>query len=96
MVLHDQGNDISQEIHKLDQALDYLGYSNQQAIHTEPLIRREKPYEDYIPNERRAIFAKLYYFTLNCEIVYKSFVFRKSDYSDLKKDFLKGIHKKEF
>jgi len=82
MVLHDQNSDISQEIQKLNLALDHLGYSNQQAIHTAPLIRRETPYEGYTPNERRAIFAKLFYFAMNCAMTYKSFVFKKNDFSD--------------
>ena len=35
---------------------------------------------NFQPNERRAIFSKLYYFTLNCNIKYKSFVFHKCDF----------------
>ena len=68
---------------------------------------KENPYQYFQPNERRAIFSKLYYFTLNCDIKYKTFVFLKSEYEnkfkleariarELKKDFLKGIKKKEF
>ena len=34
-------------------------------------------------NERRYIFSKLYYFTLNCNIKYKAFVFRKSEFDDV-------------
>mgnify|MGYP004444570811 CR=1 FL=1 len=83
MVLHDQDYDISSEIQKLDSSLEYLGYADGQAIHTEPLIRREAPYQAYTPNERRAIFSKLYYFTLNCNIQYKSFIFKKSEYKDI-------------
>ena len=83
MVLHDQNFDISSEIKKLDSSLEYLGYADGQAIHTEPLIRRETPYQAYAPNERRAIFSKLYYFTLNCNIQYRSFIFKKSEYKDI-------------
>ena len=83
MVLHDQRIDISEAIRRLDESLAYLGYAGGQAIHTEPLIRRENPYQDYRPNERRAIFSRLYYFTLNCDIKYKSFVFKKSEYRDI-------------
>lgn len=83
MVLHDQGMDITEEIKKLDDSLQRVGYSDGQAIHTEPLIRRERPYQEYLPNERRYIFSKLYYFSLHCNISYKSFVFRKSEYGDI-------------
>ena len=82
MVFHDQSNDISSNITKLNNALRQIGYGDEQAVHTEPLIRREPPYQYFQPNERRAIFAKLYYFTLNSEIRYKSFVFRKSEYEN--------------
>ena len=83
MVLHDQRIDISEAIRRLDESLAYLGYAGGQAIHTEPLIRRENPYQNYRPNERRAIFSRLYYFTLNCDIRYKSFIFKKSEYRDI-------------
>ncbi len=83
MVLHDQNVDITGEIKKLDMSLESVGYSDGQAIHTEPLIRREVPYQEYLPNERRYIFSKLYYFTLNCNIKYKAFVFRKSEFDDV-------------
>ena len=71
MILHDQSVDISAEISKLNEALKNMGYGNEQAIHTEPLIRREDPYRYFQPNERRAIFSKLFYFTLGCDIKYK-------------------------
>lgn len=83
MVLHDQRIDINEAIRRLDESLAYLGYAGGQAIHTEPLIRRENPYQNYRPNERRAIFSRLYYFTLNCDIKYKSFIFKKSEYRDI-------------
>ena len=82
MVFHDQSNDISSNINTLNNALRQIGYGDEQAIHTEPLIRRESPYQYFQPNERRAIFAKLYYFTLNCDIKYKSFVFKKAEYEN--------------
>ena len=52
MILHDQSVDISAEIGKLNEALKNMGYGNEQAIHTEPLIRREDPYRYFQPNER--------------------------------------------
>lgn len=82
MVFHDQTVDISDKLKKLKNSLEQMGYGDEQAIHTEPLIRREKPYQYFQPNERRAIFSKLYYFTLNCDIKYKSFVFLKSEYEN--------------
>ena len=82
MVFHNQSNDISPNISILNNALKQIGYGGEQAVHTEPLIRRDPPYQYFQPNERRAIFSKLYYFTLNCDIKYKSFVFRKAEYEN--------------
>ncbi len=79
LVFHNQSKDISANIKSLNHSLKQMGYGDGQAIHTAPLIRREKPYQFYKPNERRSIFSKLYYFTLNCDIKYKSFIFRKNE-----------------
>lgn len=80
MVFHDQSIDISPNIKHLDNSLKQIGYGDGQAIHTEPLIRRERPYQYFQPNERRSIFSKLYYFALDCKIKYKSFIFHKNEF----------------
>ena len=81
MVFHDQSMDISEDIERLDIELRNIGYSNI-AIHTEPLIRREEIYANVSPNERRAIFTKLFYFVLKTSIMYKTFVFEKREFED--------------
>ncbi len=82
MVLHDQAQDVSKEIIRLEKELANLGYE-EHVVHTEPLIRREEDYKNLLPNERRSIFTKLFYFTLKCNIQYKSFVFRKKEFKDV-------------
>ena len=64
MVIHDQSFDISDQVIKLDQELQFLGHENH-VIHTEPLIRREEDYKNLSPNDRRIIFSKLYFFRVN-------------------------------
>ena len=81
MVFHDQSNDITSEIVSLDKSLNDIGCPRG-AVHTEPLIRREAPYEAYTPNERRTIFAKLFFFAKRCNISYKTFVFEKQLFND--------------
>lgn len=81
LVLHDQTCDINDELQKLDRALLETGCPHG-AVHTEPLIRREAPYEGLTPNERRAIFTKLYFFAKKCGIAYKSFIFEKRMFKD--------------
>lgn len=81
IVIHDQSADISNELVKLDDYLHNTGFDNS-AIHTAPLIRREPPYENMEPNDRRAIFMHLYYFALKCDIRYKTFFYEKRHYED--------------
>ena len=78
-VFHDQKNDLSGQIEKLDNSL--LIYSKDSfAIHTAPLIRREEMYQGMLPKDRRNIFTKLFFFSLNANINYKCFVFSKKNY----------------
>ena len=44
------------------------GYDTDFAIHTEPLIRREEIFQNKSPNERRALFSKLFYFVMKSDI----------------------------
>lgn len=81
MVFHDQSIDISEQIKHLNDDLKNMGYENT-AVHTEPLIRREEIYQNVESNERRALFAKLYYFVLHSEIQYKSFLYKKIHFED--------------
>jgi len=81
MVFHDQSKDISENIEKLNEELKNIGYSDI-AIHTEPLIRREEIYVNVSPNERRAIFTKLFYFAMKASISYKTFIFEKREFDD--------------
>lgn len=81
MVFHDQSVDISKQLDILNENLRNRGYGNT-AIHSEPLIRREEIYENVPPNERRALFSKLYYFVLHCDIKYKTFLYEKIRYED--------------
>ena len=81
LVFHDQDYDINTELNKLDTELAALKCPVG-AVHTEPLIRREAPYEAFTPNERRAIFTKLFFFAKRCDIAYTSFVFEKQQFKD--------------
>ncbi len=82
MVFHDQDNDLSANIKRLDAELDNLNMINH-LIHTEPLIRREPPYSNLSPNDRRAIITKLYYFMIKSDLHYKTFLYNKSKYNNI-------------
>ena len=70
LVFHEQDNDITDNIKTLDREMANLGYFNH-VVHTGPLIRKEEFYCNLPPNERRAIFAKLFYFAKKAPITYK-------------------------
>ncbi len=82
MILHDQSQDITDNIAKLKEEFVNLGYENDFVVHTGPLIRKEEIYCNMLPNDRRAIFTKLFFFTMKSKIWYKSFVFDKRKYED--------------
>ncbi len=82
MVLHDQGNDICNDIAKLKSELRNLGYEKDFVVHTGPLIRKEEIYCEMSPADRRAIFTKLYFFTLHADVKYQTFVFDKREFDD--------------
>ena len=84
LVFHDQSNDLSKKIEKLDNAIKNYGYENQ-LIHTGPLIRRERPYKDLLPDERKTLFTKLYYFMLKSNVQYKTFIYNKLNFNNLYK-----------
>ena len=81
MVIHNQDFNISDKICHLDYELSLMGIPNH-TVHTSPLIRREENYVNMQPNERRKIFSKLYYFAMNCDIQYKTFIFNKKEFTD--------------
>ena len=81
LVFHDQARPIDDGLKVLDRELSLLNCPKG-AVHTEPLIRREAPYEAFTPNERRAIFTKLFFFAKKSDILYRSFIFEKQQFND--------------
>lgn len=69
LVLHEQVNNISDSVCKLDNLLTNWGYSNHY-IHVGPLIRREKPYTEETRDNRRSIFNALFQFIDRLSIRY--------------------------
>ncbi|MBP5583660.1 MAG: DUF3800 domain-containing protein, partial [Bacteroidales bacterium] len=82
MLFHDQSNDISAQIQKLEEEVQLLGYEKNLVIHTAPLIRKEEMFFNVSPNQRRALFTKLFYFVMKSDIHYRTFVFEKCQFED--------------
>ena len=93
MLFHDQDKDIAQLIKKLDEEIQSLGYEKDFVIHTAPLIRKEEMFNAVMPNEHRALFTKLFYFTIRCDVQYKTFIFEKKQFENTLK--LEGRMAKE-
>ena len=81
MVFHDQKDVIDENIKRFDQEMANKGYFNH-VVHTSPLIRKEEVYCNLSPNERRTIFTKIFFFTKNLPITYKSFVVERKEYTN--------------
>ena len=81
MVFHNQENDISEQIKKLNNDLAMMNLSGH-TIHTNPLVRREQNYEFMEQPERRKLFQMLFTFANSCDINYKTFIFYKKDFKN--------------
>lgn len=69
LVLHEQLNDITDNVNRLESLLSSWGYSNHY-IHVGSLIRKEKPYIDELRENRKHIFNALFQFIQHSPIQY--------------------------
>lgn len=82
LVFHDQSEDIGGHLDRIHDALLDRGLAADHAIHTGPLIRREKDYTWMGMADRRSLFRVLVEFVRHCTITHRSFVFSKRDHRD--------------
>ena len=82
MVFHDQGDDIGGHLDGIHGALMDRGLDRNHAIHTGPLIRREKDYQAMEMAARRSLFRVLVEFVRHCKITHRSWVFSKRELGD--------------
>lgn len=82
LVFHDQSKDINDQITHLRRHVCEVGFPENHAIHSAPLIRRENDYRDLDMTQRRKLFRHLFNFMRLCDIKYKSFVFKKREFKD--------------
>ncbi len=80
-VFHDQDDDISVQIKKLDESLNYLDMTVEY-IHTGPIIRKEGVFKDYTIDERRSLIYRIFNFVLKCPIQYYTLVINRKEASD--------------
>lgn len=82
MVFHNQSNDISNSVMKLNHELSYMALDNI-CIHTGPIIRKEEIYSEMTVYERRRIFNKMMAFVRGTDFRYKCFYIEKKHISDV-------------
>lgn len=82
LVFHDQSRDISEPLGALRKHVAEAGFTAHHAVHSAPLIRREGDYRSIDMTARRKLFRALYNFTRQCDIRYRTFLFRKSEFID--------------
>lgn len=82
LLMHNQDKSISEQVEHLRRHVSEMGFCENHAIHSAPLIRREKDYEHMDLRSRRKLFRYLLTFMRLCDVCYKAFVFRKREFSD--------------
>ena len=80
-VFHDQSQDISQEIKRLDERIHLLNYGIEY-IHTGPIIRKEDVFRHYSLDERRRMLYTIFNFALKCPVQYYTIAIKRKEASD--------------
>ena len=78
--MHDQSKSIDKQVAHLRRHVAEMGFDVGHAIHSAPLIRREKDYAEMGLPSRRRLFRSLLTFMRLCDVRYKAFVFRKREF----------------
>ena len=81
LLMHDQGRTIDEQVDHLRRHVVEMGFSENHAIHSAPLIRREKDYAGMDLPSRRKLFRYLLTFMRLCDISYQAFVFKKREFA---------------
>ena len=75
-MFHNQDNDISENVKKLDDTICRFDINNN-CMHTAPLVRGEEVYQNMDLHARRKILNSFFAFLKNISISYKSFYVEK-------------------
>lgn len=78
--MHDQCKSIDKQVDHLKKHVSEMGFDQNHAIHSAPLIRREKDYIYLDLPTRRKLFRYLLVFMRLCDISYKAFTFKKREF----------------
>lgn len=73
--LHEQNDDITPELNKLNDRLDRIGYTNM--IHMADLIMKRGDYSKFTIDKRKRIFNSIYQFSRRIPVMYKTIIIDK-------------------
>ena len=96
MVFHEQQISIDTPIQRLTRSLDNIKREYNckiREVHAGPLIRKESDFSNFDIVVRRKIFHSLFTFMRQCNIRYKTFIFKKREFAN--KDTLEANMSKE-
>ena len=81
LVFHNQSNDISEQVKKLEESIHSAGFQVEY-IHTGPVIRREEVFQSLTIDERRKLLFKLLNFMNSCPISCETIVVNRKEAKD--------------
>ncbi|MBE5920583.1 MAG: DUF3800 domain-containing protein [Pseudobutyrivibrio ruminis] len=81
MVIHDQDDDISLDLKKLESEMKNIGWP-EHCVHAGPVIRSEHEYKEYSLEERQQILKRLMTFARKTDIKFKSIYIEKKHIDD--------------
>ena len=81
LVFHEQKNDISAQVGKLEQSVLNSGFAFEY-IHTGPLIRREDVFSNLTIDERRSLLYKMLNFINSCPIMCETIIANRKETPD--------------
>ena len=84
LLFHDQSRTLEKNsLQKLNEELQiYFPGGAKTYVHAEPIIRREKEFENMDLNERRHIINTLFHFAIKSDICYKTIIVDKTNYTN--------------
>ncbi len=76
-LFHDKSISINESLETFEKFLADNGFKSEFSIHTMPLIRQQKPYNDLDGDTRRKLFKHLFQFMRKLKLKHKTFIFDK-------------------
>ncbi|MFT4189290.1 MAG: hypothetical protein QM621_11990 [Aeromicrobium sp.] len=73
---------ITAQIDRLDQSLSDVGFERSHTVHTGALIRNEEEYRGLPVELRKAVFTRIYAFSVKAPISYTSFCLRRREHPE--------------